>query len=323
MRAAWIAVSTAALVTVAGPVQAEPVRLSECGSGPAAPESTNLRAGTITAEEPAGGRYDVAPEAGRMTLLHAMRLTLPDGRLGAGDGFTAESAPEETFPVLKGAATADVTVARIDYEGGDSRIAFVELRFGPTRPVRWEDAPDLSIDTDGGTGGFFSSLAKENIKSEGDSSFDPRFENRDLYCLLRRSESNREPDGILFQTGIGDGGYPTVLGRDGEGDVVSVVHYGMLVPWALSGLPGTPPAEVTAESERRLLTPDPVLPEQAIAPDQVARPAPPAPTENAFRRLVRENWALLALGLLVAAAGGLSLWQGRSGRRAGASPDRW
>ena len=63
---------------------------------------------------------------------------------------------------------------------------------------------------------------------------------------MRWSGDAAEPDGVVFSTGIGDGGYPTYVGRDAEGGVVSVVHHGGQLPWALSGLPGTPPRGLAA-----------------------------------------------------------------------------
>ncbi|WP_370521018.1 DUF4241 domain-containing protein [Cellulomonas sp. H30R-01] len=50
-------------------------------------------------------------------------------------------------------------------------------------------------------------------------------------------------DAVVFSAGYGDGGYPTFLGYDADGVVVSAVSYGGVLPWALSGLPGTPPDE--------------------------------------------------------------------------------
>ena len=49
-------------------------------------------------------------------------------------------------------------------------------------------------------------------------------------------------DGIVFGTGIGDGGYPTYAGRDADGNVVALLNDGGM-PWASAGVPGTPPPD--------------------------------------------------------------------------------
>ena len=59
---------------------------------------------------------------------------------------------------------------------------------------------------------------------------------------MQRVDVAGKVDAVLFATGFGDGGYPTFLGRDAKGEVVSVVHDSLVVPWSVSGLPGTAPA---------------------------------------------------------------------------------
>lgn len=59
-------------------------------------------------------------------------------------------------------------------------------------------------------------------------------------CVIRSSDGVE--DGIVFSTGIGDGGYPTCAGCDAEGNVVALLDDGG-TPWATAGVPGTPPPD--------------------------------------------------------------------------------
>jgi hypothetical protein len=62
--------------------------------------------------------------------------------------------------------------------------------------------------------------------------------------------SNGVTDSVLFSTGNGNGAYPTELDYDVSGKIVSLVFYGFVVPWRLSGLPSTPPKEVTDQAAK-------------------------------------------------------------------------
>lgn len=131
----------------------------------------------------------------------------------------------------------------------------MEIRLSPDVPVRWTYEPNLSLGTDGGDGGLLALGASpeplspaEESKAADDShaaSF-PDYEDYSTWqqCLLRSTDG--QVDGVLFSTGWGDGFYPTALGEDADGDVVSVVHSGLVVPWVLSGLPGEPPEGATS-----------------------------------------------------------------------------
>ena len=55
-------------------------------------------------------------------------------------------------------------------------------------------------------------------------------------CVLRLAKKGGA-DGVLFLTGYGDGGYPTFVGKDKTGAVVSIVSYGGVLPWRYAGLP--------------------------------------------------------------------------------------
>jgi hypothetical protein len=159
--------------------------------------------------------------------------------------------------VAPATVTADVTAGVIGAGPRGGRVAFMELRLSPEPPARWIEEPRLSILTDGGDGGFWSSDAHTDTAQNFDD-YVTAFAPPGVLCVLRRNEDQPEPSGFLFPTGVGDGWYGTYLGRAADGRVVSVVSYGGLVPWALSGLPGTPPAEILqATRDRGFPTPPP------------------------------------------------------------------
>jgi hypothetical protein len=180
-----------------------------------------------------------------------MRLPLPGGKLSAGNAFEAMMGGNTFVAVADDTVTADVTMAVVE-GGGDRRVAFIELRVGPGRPVSWVHESKLGIITDGGDGGFVSSAVKAPDSDDPtliDGYVGALFSGEPPACVLRRSRDATEPDGFLFATGIGDGGYPTYVGRDASGRIASVVHYGHQLPWALSGLPGTPPRDLPEDDE--------------------------------------------------------------------------
>jgi hypothetical protein len=219
-----------------------PVRFSPCGHKPAPKGTTNLRVKEVTAKN-----SGLPPGRWTVRLEQVMRLRLPGGKVSAGNGFEAMTGGDTFVAVAGGTVTADVTMAVVE-GGGDHRVAFVELRVGPGRPVSWVSGQKLYIGTDGGDGGFVSTAAQaqapysDDVDAQIDQYVDALYSSGAPSCILRRSGKSTEPNGFLFETGIGDGGYPTYVGLDASGRITSVVHYGQQLPWALSGLPGTPPS---------------------------------------------------------------------------------
>jgi hypothetical protein len=59
-------------------------------------------------------------------------------------------------------------------------------------------------------------------------------------CVLRVERDGRT-SAVTWSVGDGDGGYPTLLGLDGDGRIAAVVHDGLILPWSYSGMPGSPP----------------------------------------------------------------------------------
>jgi hypothetical protein len=226
------------------------VKFSACPRTPADPSTTNLFGRDLNeAVLGSGGPYDVSnvPD-GKLVLEHVADLKLTDGRIGAGAG--AEAAYGATNPVLVAhpGTVAPVTLAVLDSPRSGRRVAFVEIRISPELPVRWAEANHLDIGTDGGDGGFNAGAviaAADDATANGyHAALDPK-KHSDTVCVLRTVLSDDVTDSVLFSTGYGNGAYPTELGYGVSGKVVSLVSYGFVVPWRLSGLPGTPPREVT------------------------------------------------------------------------------
>jgi hypothetical protein len=234
------------------------VRFTACGRVAAEPASTNLKAIAITDKLLAhGGPYDVTHvPTGPVTLEHATDLLLSDGRIEAGNGYEAATATGAVADVARKGVVAPVTLAVLNSKASGRRVGFVEVRLAASAPVRWSDMTALTIGTDGGDGGFTVGGAPQ-LGADDASTLDyvdAFYPNRNSYsgnvCVLRQPVTAGRPDAVLFETGYGDGGYPTVGGYDGSGHLVSLVSYGFVVPWRLSGLPGTPPKEVLEEAAR-------------------------------------------------------------------------
>jgi hypothetical protein len=198
------------------------------------------------------GNDHVAPRDlphGDVHLVHVADLRVTDGLLGAGSGYDVATAlGEARVTVSDRTLVAPVTLALIDGPSGDQRVAFTEVRLRATTPVRWVDERYLGISTDGGDGGFFTGDATTTPLDGGEQQTDAYLAVMDTpadpakvrSCVLRHEPGGRV-SGVIFFTGYGDGGYPTLLGLDSAGRVASLVHDGILLPWSMSGLPGTPP----------------------------------------------------------------------------------
>lgn len=227
-------------------------RFVPCRTGAADRGSTHLRpVREVTRALARSVPGEDIPE-GTVTLLHAGDLVLTDGRLGAGNGYEAATGGGigEPVRVAPGRVVAPVTLAVIDGPQTGRRVAFAEVRVGEGTPVSWAFSPDLSIVTDGGDGGFFPAGLP---LVDGDDSWIDGYVNAfeagtrdgtEGVCVQRLPASGTTVESVLFSTGYGDGQYPTYLGRDATGAVVSVVHTGLVLPWGFSGLPGPKPANL-------------------------------------------------------------------------------
>ncbi|PRY13923.1 uncharacterized protein DUF4241 [Kineococcus rhizosphaerae] len=239
--------------TAAAPEQVAPVvGFRACEDTPAAVGSTHLRPPAAIELPPAGP--DAPGLSGPVRLQHVLSLQLPTGSVRAGSGADAVWAlGGNAFALADGAVDAEVTAAV--WAPGDVRqVAWLELSLGPTDPVRWETAADLTIVTDGGDGGFWSPDAPDASSQLPE---DP--ESGDLgpafaaylatavpdggpypTCVVR--DSDGVDDGLVFPTGTGDGWYPTYAGYDAQGHVVSLLSDGGM-DWDTAGVTGTPPPD--------------------------------------------------------------------------------
>jgi hypothetical protein len=242
-------VSTSAIseATSATSQAAGPPHFEACPRRGARRVDTNLRPvpridASNAASDPAG-----SIPRGRVRLEHATNLRLPDGRLGAGNGFEAATGSAMGVAVAAEETIAPVTLAVFDSATAGRRVAFVEVRITPEKPVKWTPEEQLAILTDGGDGGFFDASAPA-VHDDPDAVIDgyvraffPDGSGAGNACVLRRSAGRDDPDAVLFTTGYGDGGYETFVGLDPAGTIASVVFFGDVLPWRYSGLPGSPP----------------------------------------------------------------------------------
>ncbi|WP_188079152.1 DUF4241 domain-containing protein [Actinotalea subterranea] len=234
-----------------------PLEFVACDREPADPASTNLRPNALTATDRAlaGDLAEQIPD-GTLVVEHAVDLTIPDGEIGFGNGYEAATATvPATRTVSDATVTAPVTLQVLDSPSSGRRVAFVEVRVSPEPPVRWAEEPALGFGTDGGDGGVVATADAPATGTDADfaqidayiDAFYPDGDSASgTVCVLR--EAAGTVDAVLFSAGWGDGGYPTYLGYGADGDVVSVVSHGFVVPWVLSGLPGEPPAIEGEES---------------------------------------------------------------------------
>ena len=235
------------------------IRFQACSRRAADPATTNLKPTVITpATLKQGGPYDVTHvPSGRVTIEHAADLVLGDGRLGIGAGYDAASAFGHEAKLAAAGAVAPVTVSVLNSAASGRRVGFVEVRLADQPPVRWEEMRSLAIVTDGGDGGFFAGdapLAEPGLHGGPSDYGDAFFPNHNSFsgnvCVVRTVEGSPSVDAVLFETGYGDGAYFTYAGRAANGAVVSIVSYGEVLPWRLSGLPGTPPADVISHERK-------------------------------------------------------------------------
>jgi len=245
--------------SVSGPPAPSPVSepserptFEACDREAAEAGTTNLRPSELTqadreaAEAVWGGTI---PE-GRLVLEHATDLTLPLGELGFGNGYDAAVGGlggDQLRRVAAPGTSAPITLAVLEGSNSARSVAFVEVRVGDGVPVRWEEDPALGFVTDGGDGGVWAPATPDEQAVDDVAAFDSieaMYPNGDSasgnVCVLRSTKAG--VDGVQFSAGWGDGGYPTFVGYDAAGQEVSVVSHGLIIPWSLSGLPGTPPS---------------------------------------------------------------------------------
>lgn len=188
------------------------------------------------------------------------RLSLPGGRLVAGDPYVTEDEREQ-FVQRLGAQEVEVIAARAVIAEDHERVAALVLRVGSRPILEWAMAtvPGQDVSTiegeevfgygvDAGTGAFGSVEAMQTAERVLDAD-DGMLEDPVSTALLSDGGNTRSAVVIapeagavpvaVCSSGWGDGVYPTWLGLDESGDVMVVV-----TDFTLTGGPSsTPPTQ--------------------------------------------------------------------------------
>jgi hypothetical protein len=187
----------------------------------------------------------VHTEHGTVTLArHSVGdLVLSTGALVACDPFTAPDTDPFTLRLPPGTYPLVLSVA--NYEDDDRRVAGAMLQISSSQVVSWELAllPDQSLSeledgeifgygVDSGTGCFMDEDAAEILMSKmeaDDTYFETIIAEMDKTYTDTWSWANIEMNAatrsnlIAFSSGMGDGFYASYIGRDIDGNVVSIV----------------------------------------------------------------------------------------------------
>ena len=168
----------------------------------------------------------------------AGRLALPSGRVVA-DGFPSGASRPLDYRLTPGAYPVYVTLARHE-RGNSERVALATLVVSRNQPVRWRRSGGIGVD--GGVAAFTSlegARALDRLMSDAPNGY---WEEA-WHSLAAHDDHVTEVaiDGdlnqVMFGTGHGDGGYPLLVGLDGEGRPVRFVldFYVLHLDW-----PGRP-----------------------------------------------------------------------------------
>jgi len=201
-----------------------------------------------------GTAYENEVEQGTVAMAYLTDVVLPSGSIVACDAIVNVGAPPFEKRVAPGRYPVMLSVAHptTGYFSGKEYPAFVWLRFGPSRPVRWEMATrpgeDLATlnpeadddffgyDVDSGTGCFMDTVAQRFID-------DLSNEDGGVFTAELIDEMQREYQGgpldrlaanvtvdpatganlVAFMSGMGDGTYPSYWGYDASDTVVWLV----------------------------------------------------------------------------------------------------
>ncbi len=193
-----------------------------------------------------GSHVDVDAERGDevwpVRLIHLGSIDLPDGRLVACDPYVAD-AQEQPFSTRLRPGSHDVFVARSTVGPGHERNAAAIILSTGAVVRRWEMAVTAAADigtlesgdsyfgygVDAGTGCFASPEAQRaataTLGADGgmlEDALSLALLSAPLEAVVA-APSAGEPSLAVFQTGWGDGYYPTWLGIDEAGEVSVVV----------------------------------------------------------------------------------------------------
>jgi hypothetical protein len=194
------------------------------------------------------GQVTSGGSAAQLSISRAGDLVLQTGRVVAADVFLFDNIPftrwlpSGTHPIFVLHATA----------GSDDRIAAAMIRVAPGDPVRWEPAltpgqdasrlpPDqfFGYGVDSGIGCFASAEAVEYLSRAGARAGDAYSARVEAAMFPSKNEFHLVADiplgdgtglnVVAFQSGWGDGGYPSYFGLDAAGKpLVLVTNFGII-----------------------------------------------------------------------------------------------
>lgn len=200
-----------------------------------------------------GSTYESADRTATVTRLPTADLPLPTGQIIACDPFVCLEDEPDPFPeaVPPGTYTVTAAVVAVSWnahpETHHEHVAAAWLRITDEPIVTWElaghegkDLAELAPEevigygVDAGTGCFVDASAAAALAAHFGEWGDPLEEA--LYSAEpgRKITSLSDPEGthtlVAFPSGWGDGGYPTWIGRDAQGQVTGFLTEFFVVP---------------------------------------------------------------------------------------------
>lgn len=233
-----------------------PGRTSTIPESPSTTPASSLPSGPpeMSIEDVYGGFSRLGPvtaggTATQLSVSRAGDLFLQTGRVVAADVFFFDSIP---FTRWLPAGTHPVFALHATAPSFGDRIAAAMIRVAPGDPVRWEPALTPGQDpsaaapgefygygVDSGTGCFTSAEAVEYLSRAGAAAGDAYADR--VHATMFPSETEIHPTAnilvgdanglnvVAFQSGWGDGGYPSYFGLDGAGKpLVLMTNFGIL-----------------------------------------------------------------------------------------------
>lgn len=177
-------------------------------------------------------------------------MNLPTGRIVASDPFVSAKTSAFSIQVEPGRYHVILSVAQ--RETGDERVACAMLRFKPGTVQRWEvamtTAQNAGLLSEGGEYGYWIDSGHGCFMSHEAARLlrDKMFEREDYWqemsdaledstgsrlCVDWTVSEARNLNAIIFQSGIGDGGYSCYWGYDAAGEILCLVtDFVMLEP---------------------------------------------------------------------------------------------
>ncbi len=171
------------------------------------------------------------------------KIVITSGTIATCDPFVDTNPEPYTFQFPTGEFPVELAIAK--FESDDERVVYARIVFSDQAAATYEmaalEGQDLASLTereyfgygvDAGTGCFMdASIASiyDEKMAENEALYDDLFDEMDKSYQHTRSwlsfkPSDDRPENIIcFSSGWGDGMYPSFIGKDAKGDVVSLV----------------------------------------------------------------------------------------------------